>query len=97
MDITLNAQTIITAGSLITALALIWKYISKISSFVRRQEKQDTELAAIRSELTLLCYGLKACLQGLSEQGCDGPVHEALDKLDKHLNQAAHGRGQENH
>lgn len=91
MDITLSAQTIITAGSVVTALALIWKYIRKIGDFVKRQEAQDTELKAIRSELTLLCYGLKACLQGLAEQGCDGPVHEALDKLDKHLNQAAHG------
>ena len=38
-----------------------------------------------------MCYGIKACLQGLVEQGCDGPVHDALDKLDKHLNQKAHG------
>lgn len=96
MDITLNAQSIITAGSVITALVLVWKYMRKIGDFVQRQSKQDEELAAIRSELTLLCYGLKACLQGLAEQGCDGPVHEALDKLDKHLNQAAHGRGQKN-
>lgn len=92
MDITLNAQTIITAGSVITALVLVWKYMRKIGDFVQRQSKQDEELAAIRSELTLLCYGLKACLQGLAEQGCDGPVHEALDKLDKHLNQAAHSQ-----
>ena len=39
----------------------------------------------------MLCYGIKACLQGLIEQGCDGPCKEALTKLDKHLNQAAHG------
>ena len=31
-----------------------------------------------------------ACLRGLKEQGCDGPVTAALDKLEKHLNQAAH-------
>lgn len=92
MELTVNAQTIITAGSLITAVVLIWKYLRKAGDFVQRQGRQDEELAAIRSELTLLCYGLKACLQGLAEQGCDGPVHEALDKLDKHLNQAAHGR-----
>lgn len=92
MGITLDAQTIITAGSVLAALALLWKYLRKIGDFVQRQETQDRELAAIRSELTLLCYGLKACLQGLSEQGCDGPVHEALDKLEKHLNQAAHSR-----
>ena len=31
-----------------------------------------------------------ACLKGLKEQGCNGPVSAALDKLEKHLNQAAH-------
>lgn len=96
MDITLNAQTIITAGSVLTALALLWKYARKIGDFVQRQKRQDEELTAIRGELTVICYGLKACLQGLAEQGCDGPVHEALDRLDKHLNKAAHGpRGEQ--
>ena len=28
----------------------------------------------IRREQTLICYGLLACLQGLKEQGCNGPV-----------------------
>lgn len=58
--------------------------------FVDRQKKQDKELAAIRKEQTLICYGVLACLKGLKEQGCNGPVTAALDKLEKHLNQAAH-------
>lgn len=41
----------------------------------------------IQEEQTLLCHGIKACLQGLAEKGCDGPVHEALDKR---LNKKAH-------
>ena len=44
----------------------------------------------IRKEQTLICYGVMACLKGLAEQGCDGPVHDALGKLEKHLNKAAH-------
>jgi len=47
-------------------------------------------LAAIWQEQTLICYGVLACLKGLKEQGCNGPVTAALDKLEKHLNQAAH-------
>ena len=58
--------------------------------FVDRQKKQDKELAAIRKEQTLICYGVLARLKGLKEQGCNGPVTAALDKLEKHLNQAAH-------
>lgn len=92
MEITLNIQSLITIGSLLTAIGVIWKYLSKANDFIKRQEKQDVELAAIRSEQTLLCFGIKACLQGLAEQGCNGPVHDALDKLERHLNKAAHGQ-----
>lgn len=60
--------------------------------FVERNKKQDEELKAIRKEQTVICYGILACLRGLAEQGCDGPVHEALDRLEKHLNQAAHDK-----
>lgn len=91
MEITLSFQTIIAVGSALTALGVIWKALSKISKFISRQEKQDDEIAAIRSEQTLICYGVLACLKGLKEKGCNGPVTEALDKLEKHLNKAAHG------
>ena len=47
-------------------------------------------LKAILKEQTLICFGVLACLKGLKEQGCNGPVTAALDKLEKHLNQAAH-------
>jgi len=43
-----------------------------------------------KEEQTLICYGILCCLKGLKEQGCNGPVTEALDKLEKHLNKAAH-------
>ena len=41
-------------------------------------------------ELTLLTSGILACLKGLREQGCNGPVTEAINKIDKYLNQKAH-------
>ena len=92
MEITISFQNLITIGSILTAVGVIWKYLRKANDFIQRQDKQDVELAAIRAEQTLLCFGIKACLQGLAEQGCNGPVHEALDKLEKHLNKAAHGQ-----
>lgn len=91
MEITLNAQLLITAGGVLTALGIIWKTAAKVGTFFSRQQKQDEELAAIRAEQQLLCYGILACLKGLKEQGCNGPVTEALNKLEKHLNAAAHG------
>ena len=44
----------------------------------------------INTEQTLLTYGVLACLKGLKEQGCNGPVTEAIGKIEKYLNQKAH-------
>ena len=90
MEVTINAETIITVSAVLAALGGIGGVVVWCIKFVDRQKKQDKELAAIRKEQTLICYGILACLRGLKEQGCDGPVTEALGKLEKHLNQAAH-------
>ena len=44
----------------------------------------------IKDEMCLLTYAVLACLKGLKEQGCNGPVTEAIGKVEKHINQAAH-------
>lgn len=90
MEVTLTVETIIKAASLLTALGVIGGVALWCFKFINRQQKQDKEIAAIRHEQTLICYGILACLKGLKEQGCNGPVTEALDKLEKHLNKAAH-------
>ena len=48
------------------------------------------DMHSINEEQTLLTYGVLACLKGLKEQGCNGPVTEAIDKIEKHLNKRAH-------
>lgn len=55
---------------------------------LRAKHKEDMQ--ATNQELTIICYGTLACLKGLAEQGCDGPVHDAIDRLEKHLNIQAH-------
>lgn len=90
MEVTISAETIIKIAGVLTALGVIGGVVLWCFKFVERNKKQDEELKAIRKEQTLICYGILACLRGLEEQGCDGPVHEALDKLEKHLNKAAH-------
>ena len=90
MEVTITAETIVKAAALLTALGAIGGVVVWCIKFVDRQKKQDEELATILREQTLVCYGVLACLKGLKEQGCNGPVTEALSKLEKHLNQAAH-------
>jgi Na+/H+ antiporter NhaD/arsenite permease-like protein len=86
----IDATVIIQAASLLAAFSALGGVIVWCVKFVERQKHQDKELAAIRKENTLICYGVLACLKGLKEQGCDGPVTTSLEKLEKHLNEAAH-------
>ena len=54
------------------------------------EDKLDAKRQTINDEKTLLTYGILACLKGLKEQGCNGPVTEAIGKIEKHLNIQAH-------
>ena len=50
------------------------------------------EMRKYNAELQLLTYGVLACLKGLQEKGCNGPVTEAVNKIEKYINQKAHER-----
>lgn len=54
------------------------------------REKHNEDQRGVQEELQLLVYGIQACLKGLAEQGCDGPVSDAIDKIEKHINKKAH-------
>ena len=86
----IDVETVKATAALITALSVIGGALIALYKFYLRQKKQDEELAEIRGELQLICFGLKACLSGLHDQGCNGPVTDALSRLDKHLNEKAH-------
>lgn len=90
MQITVTWQTVITAAAVVGAVVALFKYYNRGYDFVKRQEKQDKIIESIQEEQTLLTYGVLACLKGLKEQGANGPVTEAIDKIEKHLNQKAH-------
>lgn len=101
MQITITGQGIITASAVIGAVIALVAYFLKVVRWVDKQNEQDekiqnlekhheTDVASLKEEQTLLVYGILACLKGLKEQGCNGPVTEAINKLDKYLNQKAH-------
>lgn len=101
MTITLTWQTVVTAAAVLAAAAAIGTYVAKVVRWIDHQKEQDKSLEELRTreaedrketedELCLITYGLLACLKGLQEQGCNGPVTEAVDKLEKHINQKAH-------
>ena len=83
-------ETAAAAGAALSGLLLLLTTYNRVYRWTLRQREQDEELRAIRQENTLLTYGVLACLKGLEEQGCDGPVHEAIDRIEKDLNLRAH-------
>lgn len=83
-------QTVITAAAMLGAIAALWGYFTRFHSWCLRQQKQDADITSMKEENTLIVYGLLACLKGLREQGCDGPVQDAVDRLEKYLNKKAH-------
>lgn len=102
MQITLTWQTFVGIAGGLAAIIAIVGYYNKVYDFVKRQKEQDTDftefkkrhdadIADIKGEQAILTYGILACLKGLQEQGADGPVVEAIDKIEKHLNEKAHG------
>jgi hypothetical protein len=83
-------ESITAVAGVITALGVIFGVIFAVYRWYLKQEKQDKDIKAIKEEQTLLTYGVLACLKGLKEQGCDGPVTTAIIQIEKHINKQAH-------
>ena len=86
----IDAESIITIAALATALITLGGILIAAYRWYARQNQQDVEIKRIKKEQCLLTYGMLACLKGLQEQGCNGPVTDAINKLEKYMNKAAH-------
>ena len=101
LQIVLTWDSIIKAAAVLGAAGVLIGTVVKFVHWMDNQKKQDDDISALREkhnedmdamkqEQTLVVYGLLACLKGLKEQGCNGPVTEAINRLEKHLNEKAH-------
>ena len=90
MNITINAQSLITAAAVLSAVLAIAGVVFAVYRWYLKQNKQNDEIKKIKTENTLICYGLSAALDGLIQLGANHSVTAAKEKLDKHLNQQAH-------
>lgn len=89
--VTVSWQTLITIAAVLTALTTLFGRYNKVYDFIKRQEEQDKQIKEIQAEQTILIEGILACLKGLREQGANGPVTEAIAKIEQHLIQKSHG------
>lgn len=96
-----DADTIIKLAAFLGALATILTGLYKGFRFLERQKEQDAEIRELKEKHTedieniqkeqcVMCYTLLAVLDGLMQQGANGEVTKAHEKLQKHLNKTAH-------
>lgn len=101
MNIQVTWESVITAAAVIGAVVAIVSYFTKVVRWVDKQATQDEEIKqlkkhheddikAIKTEQTLLVEGILACLKGLQEKGCNGPVTKAIAQYEDYLNHKAH-------
>lgn len=86
----ISAESFLLFWEIAGAVIAIGGIVFTIFRWFQKQEQQDFDIAELKEEQCLLTYGILACLKGLKEQGCNGPVSEAVDKIEKHLNKKAH-------
>ena len=86
----ISADAIIKAAAVVSAIGVLGGVVIYVARLIQRDKRQSDTIRAMQEELTIICYGLRGALQGLIEQGCDGPCKDALKRLDKHLNTNAH-------
>lgn len=66
----------------------------EVEALNREIELLKEEMDESRKERSIICFALVACLDGLIQNGANGPVTEAKNMLEKHLNKKAHGLGE---
>lgn len=94
-----------TLVALVAGIGAILVLIGYITSVHDKRQKYDSyenqinelkldttaKLQEIQAEQCMLTYCMMATLDGLHQLKCNGKVTEAREKLDKYLNQQAHG------
>lgn len=62
----------------------------KVEDVCSLAAQHTKDIEAINNEGKVLCRGILACLKGLEEQGCNGPVKSGIKELEDHLINSSH-------
>ena len=88
----------VIAGFVVSVWHLIQiKIFDKIDSNTKRIEKLENDTVRLKSEIAdskeerlILLKAQLACLKGLKEQGCNGPVTKAIGDIEAYLLKKSH-------
>lgn len=72
-------------GALVTVFNFAFKYKFKFIEIDRRLENLEKDSKRNDTENKILLKGLLACLKGLKEQGCNGPVTQSIAEIEEYL------------
>lgn len=95
-----NAITLIMV--IVGAFATIYKFVrdaffdklkcleGRLVKLEEETERQGNDIKDSKEERLLLMQGLLACLKGLKEQGCNGPVTQGIIDIEEYITQKSH-------
>lgn len=102
----ITAGAVLSAAGVIAAsVAWVVRFFDRQKAqdtdLITLREKHEADIAALRAEAAehhkammgeqkILTQGVLACLEGLSEKGCNGPVTKTIGLIKDHLNEEAH-------
>jgi len=81
---------LLIAGQVIGALLVIGGFLWFFVNLYLKIEQIGKDTSISKEERSIIMDGLLACLLGLAQHGCNGPVKEGIDKISQFLNKQAH-------
>lgn len=71
--------------SLITILTFIFGIVTFVARLAFRFQRLEKQAEHRKEDMTIVLSSLLACLDGLHQQGANGPVTEAKAKLEQYI------------
>jgi hypothetical protein len=85
----IGALTII-GGPMIAVWRSVTKLLKRVELNCADIQTSKNDMKESKEERKMLLEGVLACLYGLEEQGCNGPVKKAIDKIEQFIIDRSH-------
>ena len=66
------------------------KLDKRVTALEERMDQQENEMGESKEERLILLKSQLACLEGLKQQGANGPVTKAIDEINEYLINKTH-------